>query len=55
MNSGPEPVAAFTLDLLLPVKLFPPGKYEMTLSPASEPQTNIRQYDFEVRDEGISK
>jgi hypothetical protein len=49
MDSGPRQYASFTLDLLLPVKLFPPGHYVMILRPKTEPGTEIQRYEFVIR------
>ena len=49
MDSGPRQYASFTLDLLLPVKLFPPGHYVMILRPKTEPATEIQRYEFVVQ------
>lgn len=48
MDSGPRQYASFTLDLLLPVKLFPPGHYVMILRPKTEPATEIQRYEFVI-------
>lgn len=49
MDSGPRQYASFTLDLLLPVKLFPPGRYVMILRPKAEPGTEIQRYQFAIQ------
>lgn len=51
VNSGPRKVAAFTLELLLPSKQFPPGRYVMILRPASQPETVISRFSFAIQDE----
>jgi hypothetical protein len=50
VDSGPRSVAAFNLDLLLPAKQFPPGRYVMILRPASQPETEISRFPFAIRD-----
>ena len=55
LDSGPRQVASFTLDFLLPVKRFPPGRYIMILRPASELQTEIHRYTFVIQDGGYEK
>jgi hypothetical protein len=49
MDSGPRQYASFTLGLLLPVKLFPPGHYVMILRPKNEPGTEIQRYEFVIQ------
>ncbi len=49
MDSGPRQYASFTLSLLLPVKLFPPGHYVMILRPKTEPGTEIQRYEFVIQ------
>lgn len=52
LDSGPRQVASFTLDLLLPTKRFPPGRYVMILRSNSEPQREIQRYTFVIQDGG---
>jgi len=52
VNSGEKKVASFTLNLLLPAKLFPPGAYEMVLRPDSSPNLELRRYDFVIQNQG---
>lgn len=49
MDSGPRQYASFTLNLLLPVKLFPAGRYLMILRPKTEPDTEIQRYEFVIQ------
>jgi hypothetical protein len=51
VNSGPQKVASFTLDLLLPTKRFPPGSYAMVLRPDSGANIESQQYDFVIQNE----
>ena len=48
--SGSRKVAAFTLELLLPSKQFPPGRYVMILRPASQPEKVINRFSFAIQD-----
>jgi hypothetical protein len=48
MDSGARQYASFTLNLLLPAKLFPPGHYVMILRPKTEPKTEIQRYEFVI-------
>jgi hypothetical protein len=50
VDSGPRNVASFTLELLLPSKRFPPGRYVMILRPASQPETVISRFSFAIQD-----
>jgi hypothetical protein len=50
VDSGARKVAAFTLELLLPSKQFPPGRYVMILRPASQPGTVISRFSFAIQD-----
>jgi hypothetical protein len=50
VDSGPRKVASFTLELLLPSKPFPPGRYVMILRPASQPETVISRFSFAIQD-----
>ncbi|MGH9696283.1 MAG: zf-HC2 domain-containing protein [Bryobacteraceae bacterium] len=50
VDSGPRKVASFTLDLLLPSKQFPPGRYVMILRPASQPEKVISRFSFAIQD-----
>lgn len=49
MDSGPRQYASFTLSLLLPANLFPPGHYVMILRPKGEPATEIQRYEFTIQ------
>lgn len=50
VDSGKQNVAAFTLNLLLPSKRFPAGRYVMILHPEPEQQAEVR-YPFVIEDE----
>jgi hypothetical protein len=50
VDSGPRKVASFTLELLLPSKQFPPGRYVMILRPASQPEKVISRFSFAIQD-----
>jgi hypothetical protein len=50
VDSGPRNVASFTLELLLPSKRFPPGRYVMILRPASQRETVISRFWFAIQD-----
>jgi len=50
VNSGRRKVAAFTLELLLPTRQFPPGRYVMILRPASQPETVLDRFSFAIQD-----
>jgi len=50
VDSGPRNVASFTLELLLPSKRFPPGRYVMILRPASQPAMVISRFSFAIQD-----
>jgi putative zinc finger protein len=50
VNSGPRKVAAFTLELLLPTRQFPPGHYVMILRPASQPEMALSRFSFAIQD-----
>jgi putative zinc finger protein len=50
VNSGPRKVAAFTLEVLLPARQFPPGRYVMILRPASQPETVLGRFSFAIQD-----
>jgi hypothetical protein len=50
VNSGPRKVAAFTLEVLLPARQFPPGRYVMILRPASQPETVLNRFSFAIQD-----
>jgi hypothetical protein len=52
LNCGTRQVASFTLDLLLPTKDFPAGRYVMILRPAIEPQNQVQTYNFVIQDGG---
>lgn len=49
MDSGPRQYASFTLGLLLPANLFPPGHYVMILRPKAEPAKEIQRYEFMIQ------
>jgi hypothetical protein len=49
MDSGPRQFASFTLNLLLPAKLFPAGHYVMIVRPKTEPETEIQRYEFTIQ------
>lgn len=48
MDSGTRQYASFTMDLLLPTKLFPAGHYVMILRPKAEPGIEIQRYEFVI-------
>jgi hypothetical protein len=50
VDSGSRKVAAFTLELLLPSKEFPPGRYVMILRPASQPEKAVSRFSFAIQD-----
>lgn len=50
VDSGSRKVAAFTLELLLPSKQFPPGRYVMILRPASQPEKVVSRFSFAIQD-----
>ena len=50
VDSGPRKVAAFNLELLLPARQFPPGRYVMILRPASQPDKEITRFSFAIQD-----
>ena len=50
VDSGSRKVAAFTLELLLPSKHFPPGRYVMILRPASQPEKVVSRLSFAIQD-----
>jgi hypothetical protein len=50
VDSGSRKVAAFTLELLLPSKHFPPGRYVMILRPASQPEKVVSRFSFAIQD-----
>lgn len=52
VDCGTRQVASFTLDLLLPTKDFPAGRYVMVLHPATEPQNQVQTYNFVIQDGG---
>lgn len=52
LDCGTRQVASFTLDLLLPTKDFPAGRYVMILRPATEPQNQVQSYNFVIQDGG---
>jgi hypothetical protein len=52
INCGTRQVASFALDLLLPTKDFPAGRYVMILRPATEPQNQVQSYNFVIQDGG---
>jgi anti-sigma factor RsiW len=49
LNSGAQKTTDFDLEIQLPVKSFPAGRYELILRPASEPD-RIITYPFVIRD-----
>jgi hypothetical protein len=50
VDSGSRKVAAFTLELLLPSKEFPPGRYVMILRPALQPEKVVSRFSFAIQD-----
>lgn len=48
VNAGAQPVASFTLPLLLPTRDFPPGRYIMILRSTSEPHNEVQRYAFQT-------
>jgi hypothetical protein len=52
LESGPRDVSSFTLSLLLQTKQFPPGRYEMTLRPQSDPKAIVQRYTFVIDQRG---
>ena len=50
VDSGSRKVAAFTLELLLPSKQFPPGRYVMILRPASQPEKVVSRFSCAIQD-----
>ena len=50
VDSVSRKVAAFTLELLLPSKQFPPGRYVMILRPASQPEKVVSRFSFAIQD-----
>ena len=52
MGCGTWQVASFRLDLLLPTKDFPAGRYVMVLRPATQPQNQVQSFNFVIQDGG---
>ena len=48
LNAPPQPATDFDLQIQLPAKTFPPGRYQLILRPASEPD-RIITYPFAVQ------
>jgi hypothetical protein len=49
IGSGPRKTKEFTLNLLLPAKQFPPGRYTMILRAAVDNQVEIARYAFVIQ------
>lgn len=49
MDSGPQQFASFTLNLLVPEKLFPVGRYVMRIRPQGKPDVEIERYEFVIQ------
>jgi hypothetical protein len=52
LDCGTRQVASFTLDLLLPTKDFPAGRYVMILRSATAPQNQVQSYNFVIQHGG---
>lgn len=52
MGSGPKQVGSFTLNILLPTKEFPPGRYVMVLRPATALEKELQRYSFVIQQGG---